>query len=151
MTDTLIETKVDEFVANEKGFTSMDICNAIKTDGTWVRNREVAAWLRRWTPPVGYGISKVTVMLQSGASVQAGVYLPNALCIKDYAETQQTAMTPDEFETMHGRKPFNADPNVPNVIHPVDDDDNDDDGGDGSQSTSVGDRLRAMFTWAPGN
>ena len=150
-TDDLIEMKVGEFVTAEKGFTSMDICNAIKTDGTWVRNRTVAAWLRRWTAPVGYAISKVTVSLQGGASRQAGVYLPNSLCIKDYAETQQTAMTPAEFEVLHGRDPFVSDPNVPNVVHHASSDDPDDDGGDGSQSTSVGDRLRAMFTWAPGN
>lgn len=139
-TDSLIETKVDEFVVAEKGFTSIDIGNAIKTDGTWVRNREVAAWLRRWTPPVGYAISKVTVSLQSGASRQAGVYLPNSLCIQDYAETQQTAMTPAEFEMLHGVDP----------LTPITPDDGDD-GGDGSQSDSVGDKLRAMFKWAPGS
>lgn len=149
MTDTLIETKVDEFVAADTGFTSVDICNAIKTDGTWVRNRDVAAWLRRWTPPVGYGISKVTVMLQGGGTAQAGVYLPNSLCIADYTATSQEAMKPSEFEAMHGRKPF-GDADTPLAVASASDDP-DDDGGDGSQSASVGDRLRSMFTWAPGN
>jgi len=148
-TDNLVETKVNEFVTAEEGFTSMDICNAIKTDGTWVRNRDVAAWLRRWTAPIGYSISKVTVSLQSGASRQAGVYLPNSLCIQDYAKTQQTAMTPAEFEVLHGRDPF-GDADTPLAVASATDDPNDD-GGDGSQSASVGDKLRAMFKWAPGS
>lgn len=152
MNDTLIEAKVDEFVADEKGFTSVDICNAIKTDGTWVRNRDVAAWLRRWSPPVGYGISKVTVILQGGGTKQAGVYLPNSLCIADYTATSQEAMTPTEFETLHGYNPVTATPgNL--TVNTMDGDDGDDgsDGGDGSQDASVGSRLRAMFQWAPGS
>ena len=68
MNDTTIEAKVDEFVNDNKGFTSVDIGNAIKTDGTWIANREVAAWLRRWTAPGNYGVTKVNVDLPDGGT-----------------------------------------------------------------------------------
>jgi hypothetical protein len=149
MNDGLIETKVNEFVTDDKGFTSVDICNAIKTDGTWIPNREVAKWLRSWSAPVGYGISKVTVFLQGGDTVQAAVYMPNTRSIADYTETSQGAMTPAEFETLHGKKPF-GDADTPLAVASASDDP-DDDGGDGSQSAGVGDKLRSLFKWPKGS
>ena len=105
MNDTTIQAKVDEFVAATKGFTSVDIANAIKTDGEWIGNREVAAWLRRWTPPGNYGITKVEVELADGGTARAGIYLPDTMAVKDYTATSQEAMTPDQFEALHGFNP----------------------------------------------
>ena len=45
--ELLIKAKIDEYVTKNEAFTSVDIANAIKTDGTWIRNRDVAAWLRK--------------------------------------------------------------------------------------------------------
>lgn len=147
MNDTKIEATVDQFVNDEKGFTSVDIANAIKTEGTWVPNREVAAWLRRWTPPSNYGITKITVqVVDTGASAQAGVYLPDNLSVSDYTATSLEAMTPAMFETLHGVNPIA--PVIDPVVAPTKDavaDDKTDDKTDGNKT--VGDKLRTMFMW----
>ena len=148
--DTTIAAKVDEFVGEELAFTSVDVANSIKADGTWIRNREVAAWLRRWTPVLGYCISRVTVSLESGATTQAAVYLPVSKSVADYVETAQRAMTPAEFEQIHGYDPTEPQRDDGVLATVVDVDDDGSDGGDGSHDASVGDRLRALFKW-PGS
>ncbi len=137
MTTQVIEDKVTAFVDDTKGFTSVDIANAIKTEGTWVRNREVASWLRNWTPPVGYSVTKISVS-QHGTIAQANVYIPNTLAITDYVKTSQDAMTPAEFETLHGKKPFG------DAINSSTGDD-----ADTKDGTSLTNQLRASFTFAP--
>ena len=139
--DTIIADKIAEFTDKELAFTSVDVANSIKSDGTWIRNREVAAYLRRWTPILGYCISRVTVTLENGGTTTAAVYLPVTLSVADYAETAQRAMTPAEFEQIHGTNP------TASVIAVDAIDDDGDDGDDGSLSHTVGDRLRAMFKW----
>ena len=151
MTDQIIETTVDQFVNDKKGFTSVDICNAIKITGTWVGNRDVAKWLRNWAPPAGYGITKITVqVVDTGKDAQASVYLPDTLSISDYTSTAQEAMTPDAFKALHGVDPFAstvadpvAAPATP-VTPPTPTDhvvvtDN--------KAATAGDKLRTMFKW----
>ena len=106
--DSEIQAKVDEFVGRSEGFTSVDIANAIKRDGIWVANREVARWLRKWVPTLGYGVTRTTVELADGNQVQAAVYLPSTMSVSDYTATSQTAMTPQEFEQLHGYNPVAA-------------------------------------------
>lgn len=144
MNDTTIEATVDQFVNDGKGFTSVDIANAIKTDGTWVGNREVAAWLRKWAPPSNYGITKVTVqVVDTGKTAQAGVYLPDTMAVSDYTATATEAMTPAQFEALHGVNPV-ADPVVaPAKDYVVDGDSKD----DSKNDKTVGDKLRTMFMW----
>jgi hypothetical protein len=141
----IIQDKVTEFVNDTKVFTSLDIANAIKTDGTWIRNREVASCLRNWTPPVGYGMTKISVTVTGGGPTQASVYVPNTLSLSDYVATAQDAMTPTEFETLHGKKPFNADPVVSNVVHQVSAVDD----ADTADGTSLTQKLKAAFKFAP--
>jgi hypothetical protein len=135
----IIEDKVTAFVDDTKGFTSVDIANAIKTEGTWVRNRAVASWLRNWTPPVGYSVTKISVS-QGNNVAQANVYIPNTLAITDYVKTSQDAMTPAEFETLHGKKPFGD----PAVINPATGD-----AADTADGTSLTNQLKAAFSFAP--
>ena len=138
MTDTTIQAKVDEFVADSKGFTSVDIANAIKTDGTWVGNRDVAKFLRNWTPPLNYGITRVTVQVaDTGDTAQAGVYLPDNQSVSDYTATSQEAMTPDQFEALHGVSAFP--PPAPAKDYVAADSDD--------SKPTVGDNLRGMFKW----
>jgi hypothetical protein len=146
-----VQDKVDEFITGQKGFTSVDVCNAIKRDGVWIRNREVAAYLRGATMPVGYGVSRVTVELKDGDISQASVYLPNTLCVADYTDTAQEAMTPDEFTALHGFDPF-VPQSVSSLTDTVNDDDDDDskstkDGGDGSHSSVAARLLQTKFNW----
>jgi hypothetical protein len=152
MTDTTIETTVDQFVNDEKGFTSVDIANSIKTAGTWIGNSKVASWLRKWTPPSNYGITKVTVqVVDTGATAQAGVYLPDSMAVSDYTATATEAMTPAQFQTLHGVDPFaSADPVVdPVVASAKDSDASTDTKKDGAPTAdaSAGDKLRTMFQW----
>jgi len=151
MTDTTIETTVDQFVNDGKGFTSVDIANAIKTAGTWVGNSKVASWLRKSTPPSNYGITKVTVqVVDTGSTAQAGVYLPDSMAVSDYTATATEAMTPDQFKTLHGVDPFaSTDPVVDPVADPaavvaavVD--------SSTSALPSAGDKLRTQFNWPKG-
>ncbi len=103
-----IQATVDEFVGRNEGFTSVDIANTIKRAGTWVANRDVARWLRNWVPTLGYGVTRTTVELADGNQVQASVYLPSTMSVSDYTATSQTAMTPQEFEQLHGFNPVAA-------------------------------------------
>ena len=151
MNDTTIQAKVDEFVAATKGFTSVDIANAIKTDGEWIGNREVAAWLRRWTPPGNYGITKVEVELADGSTARAGIYLPDTMAVKDYTATAQEAMTPDQFEALHGFNPV-----APSAANPPKDYPVPDASADSSDNSSAvaglgaaGKALISRFKWAP--
>lgn len=144
--DTTIEAKVGEFVADKKGFTSVDIGNAIKTDGTWVPNRDVAAWLRKWTPPTNYGITKVTVnVADTGDTAVASIYLPDTMAVADYTAVAQEAMKPEQFEKLHGFNPLT--PVAP--VQPKDYADGDDTSTAAAPvaPTKVGDKLRTMFKW----
>ncbi len=146
--DTTIEATVDQFVNDGKGFTSVDIANAIKTDGTWIGNRAVAAWLRRWTPPSNYGITKVTVQVaDTGGTAQAGVYLPDTMAVSDYTATATEAMTPDQFEALHGFNPVAPAPAAATpAVPPVKDYDASGDS-KAPAKQSVGDKLATMFKW----
>lgn len=146
MTDQLIETTVDQFVNDKKGFTSVDICNAIKTEGTWISNRDVAKWLRNWAPPSNYGITKITVqVVDTGKTAQAGVYLPDTLSVSDYTSTAQEAMTPDAFKALHGVDPFP--PTVAAPATPVTPPTPADHVPASGSAPSAGDKLRTMFKW----
>ena len=100
-----IENKVAEFVAREEGFTSVNIANAIKRDGTWIANREVAAWLRSWNVDPEYTVTRINVTLEDGSPARAAVYMPESKPVSEYTGRDERAMTPDEFETMHGYNP----------------------------------------------
>jgi len=152
MNDTTIQAKVDEFVKDTKGFTSVDIGNAIKTDGTWISNREVAAFLRRWTPPANYGITKVSVDLPDGGTAMAGVYLPDTMAVADYTATKQEAMKPEEFEKLHGYNPLAPAAPTPPKDYPVDPAadaaaKNDHTITNTSGKKTAGQKLATMFKW----
>jgi hypothetical protein len=44
--EQLIRNELDQWITSNKMFTSVDIANAIKESGEWIRNREVAGYLR---------------------------------------------------------------------------------------------------------
>jgi hypothetical protein len=73
-------------------FTSVDIANSIKSDGTWVRNSEVASWLRsnalNNTP--SYTSTKITV----SNNKEATLYYPSNLNPDSYTNRDQEALSP---------------------------------------------------------
>ena len=153
--DQTISDKVYEAVGKGEMFTSVDIANAIKTDGTWVRNSEVAHWLRNWhTFNDGYTVTRIPVTAaDTQQTVSANLYLPQGEDSANYVKVTQPAMTPDEFKALHGVDPTGsaAPASAP------DGDGGSDDAADASVSVSatittdgngiMSQRLAAKFNW----
>lgn len=100
--DTLIKTKVEEFTKEEKMFTSVDISNAIKKDGTFVSNKLVSKWLHdnAQTEPSmqNYTITTIGVMQDTG---RATLYYPSWKDPSTYDDRDQVAMNPTDFDLLH--------------------------------------------------
>ncbi len=94
----IIQSQVDDFVTKDEAFTSVDIANAIKTTGVWIRNREVAAWLRSDFQSDDYETSRIDV----GGGRQANLYHPDFFDASNYDGQNQKAMNPDDFKALHG-------------------------------------------------
>jgi len=101
----IIREKVEELINDDEAFTSVDIANAIKRDGTWIRNREVASWLRDsfFQADVGGRYSKT--MISVGQGKQANLYHPFFFDSSNYTGTDQNALNPDDFNAIHPNTP----------------------------------------------
>lgn len=95
--DLIIQAKVNDFVDREEGFTSVDIANAIKKDGAWIRNRVVAVWLRNNFDVEDYERTMVDV----GSGRQAFLYHPDFYDSANYTGQDQKALNPDDFKELH--------------------------------------------------
>lgn len=88
-----------------KPFTSVDIANSLKQRGDWIKNREVAAYLRQnalsfasqYTQGrFNYTQSTITVTLSDGSQTQAQLYHPDTIDPIHYKSRSQRALSPDE-------------------------------------------------------
>jgi len=103
--DNLIRTKVENFVKNEKMFTSVDIANAIKGDGDWVRNIEVASWLRENFHKEDMFLEyKTTPITVCSGSRSATLYIPEWEDSDKYANRDQNPLTPKDVESIKKKK-----------------------------------------------
>lgn len=97
---TVLE-KVTEFIRDGKMFTSVDLANAVKLEGLWVRNREVKDWLHDHFDDedlfVGYTITQISVC--SGSSI-ASLYHPLQASPDHYLDRNLRPLTPDEVNTI---------------------------------------------------
>jgi len=100
----LIKAKADEFVSRQEAFTSVDIANAIKRDGTWIRNSDIAEWLRNNFFATDYTNSLITVGVGND-SMRALLYHHDTYDSAHYDKVDQQAITPDEFNKIHAPKP----------------------------------------------
>lgn len=95
----LIELKVKDFISKDEMFTSVDIANAIKNTGVFIRNIQVAEWLRNNFSDAdlfaGYMISFIQV---NGGQQTARLYHPNHKDPDNYATRDQVALTPDDVD-----------------------------------------------------
>lgn len=91
-------------------FTSVDLANKVKKDGSWIRNREVAAWLRQNInansgPGVPtYDTTMIDVEITDNGvqtTVEARLYHPMGTDPDLYTGTDAVAVTPDDFAKMH--------------------------------------------------
>jgi len=94
-----IKAKVQEYISKEEMFTSVDIANAIKRDGIWVRVKEVRDWLHAnsndQTLFGDYGQSTIDVC---GGKAQATLYHPAFKDPNEYVARDQVSLTPDEVK-----------------------------------------------------
>jgi len=86
-----IEIKFNEFVNKQVMFTSIDIANSIKKDGMWLRNSEVATWLRtNALKNASYSSTKITV----SNNKEATLYHPLNSNPDTYVDRDQEALPP---------------------------------------------------------
>lgn len=126
--DSLIRETVQKYINEEEMFTSVDIANAIKKDGTWIRNTEVRDWLRTNSDFddlfVNYESDRIAVC---NGTRYATVYLPAYKNADEYEPTNQKALTPSEVEAIRRAKDgsnssdFSSDDSVPDVADLLDD------------------------------
>lgn len=98
---TSVLEKVTEFIKEDKMFTSVDIANAVKADGLWVRNREVREWLQEnFTDKTifsNYVISQIKVC---NNSTFASLYHPVLIDPNSYINRDLHPLTPDEVKAI---------------------------------------------------
>jgi hypothetical protein len=99
--DVTIKAKVQEFVNKEQMFTSVDVANAIKKSGVWVRVSEVRTWIKNNLSDQSlfgdYGHTTIDVC---GGKAQATLYHPVFADPNDYVERDQVTLTPDEVKAI---------------------------------------------------
>jgi hypothetical protein len=101
----IIESTVSEFVKAKKLFTSVDIANAIKSNGTWVRNNVVADWLRKeFTNFMSNQVSDytTTVITVNYGSDRAALYHPLYESPMNYMNSNLEAIDPFKFKDISG-------------------------------------------------
>lgn len=99
----LIELKVKSFIEKDIMFTSVDISNAIKSDGIFIRNVVVAEWLRKNCSDVDLfsDYSVTSINLDNGH--RANLYHPTHLNADDYKARGQKALTPVDVDKIRGK------------------------------------------------
>lgn len=99
---TIIRTKLEEWFARGDMFTSVDIANDIKKDGHFIRNRNVASYLRESclddAAEAGYVYiyKYIRVTLENGQEAGAFLYMPYMADPSDYVNTSQVALKPSD-------------------------------------------------------
>ena len=92
---TTIKNKVVSFMRDDKMFTSVDIANSIKEDKgkVFIRNREVAEWLRRNIMRVTHQIFTFynSTMITVDNNQKAYLYHPHYKAADSYLDRDQRA------------------------------------------------------------
>ena len=100
--ESKIRAEAGQWMQRGKMFTSVDIANSLKQRGDWVRNRDVADYLRakvvNISPQYGfrYKTTIINVTLPNGSNAEATLYHPEGTNATAYTKTNQKAMSPDE-------------------------------------------------------
>lgn len=101
----LVQDTVEEFIKDDKLFTSVDIANKIKEDGEWISNKVVSqeiSSLFRNNCYNKYRVSSIKVKrAEDNVMVNAILYLPVNSNESDYLNTSAKPMTPDDFDFNH--------------------------------------------------
>lgn len=101
---TVLE-KVTEAIKKEQMFTSVDIANAVKSEGLWVRNREVRDWLlENFSDKNIFGDYIISQIYVCNGSSVASLYHPALSDPNNYLERDQVPLTPDEVKAIAASK-----------------------------------------------
>lgn len=98
--DQVIQKQTDNLVKSNQLFTSLDVSNSIKRSGTWIKHTEVAEWLRNNFNAPDY--NKDIISVANGE--QAFLYYPELSDPSSYVKTNQSAITPQEFDALLKQK-----------------------------------------------
>lgn len=112
--EIILRSVITAFTTKEMMFTSVEIANHLKRLGVWMRNRHVAEYLRDNLVDISaeFGVDytcRIIVVDSGGRNMNATLYLPQFKDAGDYLARDLRAITPDEFEAMHGVSPFEKD------------------------------------------
>lgn len=98
---SVIETKIRDFIKKDRSFTSVDIANAIKEDGIWIRNIEVRDWLKSNIQDSDiFGEYESELIEVCSGTRTATLYRPSWADSNDYDERDQIALTPDQVNAI---------------------------------------------------
>jgi hypothetical protein len=92
---TIIETKFNEFIAKNAMFTSVDVANSIKQHGSWIRNSEVASWLRSNALSNAPSYTSTQIQVANGQH-RATLYYPSTENPDNYLDRDQIALPPTQ-------------------------------------------------------
>lgn len=99
--EVTVREKVTEFIQGEKMFTSVDVANAVKNEGLWVRNRDVRDWLQEnFTDKNLFGDYVISQIHVCNGSSFASLYHPGLIDPNDYVDRNQRPLTPDEVQAI---------------------------------------------------
>lgn len=104
----VIKAKVTELMQNSMMFTSVNVGNAVKSDGTWISNREVAKWLRQNFSDLNDDLDTdyIATQISVNGSSSANLYHHFSADPDNYTDRLLKAITPVEFKAKHGKDPF---------------------------------------------
>lgn len=109
--ERIIRAVSKERIRSQKSFTSVDIANAIKRFGIYVRNTIIAERLKdcvcRWADEenIKYKTEVINVDAGNKGVVKATLYLPDdGTAQSDYFDRDQKAISPIDFDEMHKTK-----------------------------------------------
>jgi hypothetical protein len=98
--ERIIKMTVEEFLQQGKMFTSVDVANKIKLSGAWIRNHEVAGYLRGNVLGIArmlmmvYKQTMIPVTLADGSVTETYLYHPVNTDANDYTDRDQRALDP---------------------------------------------------------
>lgn len=97
-----IKAVIAEFMQANRLFTSVDIANHIKKSGTFIRNRDVATYLRnQWfniCNEIDCDYQTEVIMVGENNDIATFLYLPFGELASNYTETNQKALSPDDLK-----------------------------------------------------
>ena len=98
--ERIIKAAANKFLRGRKMFTSVDIANDVKLEGTWIRNHVVAGYLRQNVLSIAselmlmYNQTLISVTLANGDTTDTYLYHPVGTNSSDYTDRNQRALDP---------------------------------------------------------